>query len=356
VIREVRHQGARAWQLRAAISLPSRHLLSRPAWGGASLAQGHLRAILGGFRTRDLIVARQAHKNCAMQTQVVEQPRELDELTARIERLRERLKQGDPDMIADKIQAAIDRATEKRRELQDQHQTVMPSARMFTMLPRAAEAYRRQITLGLGGDPRAALKARSILRELFGGKIRLVPQLDGGLIAHWNLHPGALLNVPFRARFEATKTDVVCFSGDTVRRGDTFDVHAVHPNVVAASDRSLSQKTAVLHVVLSSPGITTWPKRYTCREYGVGCMHIAFQLEIAALIFAMLTAIALVIRGIIFTGLREIVWVTFGQFLIKAVVPITELVESICSNRIDNVSAWISRSMIHVGVGPRVLG
>jgi hypothetical protein len=32
-----------------------------------------------------------------------------------------------------------------------------------------------------------------ILRELFGGKIRLVPQLDGGLIAHWNLHPDALL-------------------------------------------------------------------------------------------------------------------------------------------------------------------
>ena len=129
----------------------------------------------------------------AMQAQVVEQPRELDELTARIERLRERLKQGDPDMTADEIQAAIDRATEKHRELQNQHQTTMPSARMFTMLPKAAEAYRRQITMGLGGDPRAALKARSILRELFGGKIRLVPQLDGGLIAHWNLHPGALL-------------------------------------------------------------------------------------------------------------------------------------------------------------------
>jgi hypothetical protein len=31
------------------------------------------------------------------------------------------------------------------------------------------------------------------LRELFGGKIRLVPQLDGGLMTHWNLHPGALL-------------------------------------------------------------------------------------------------------------------------------------------------------------------
>jgi hypothetical protein len=47
--------------------------------------------------------------------------------------------------------------------------------------------------------------------------------------------------------------------------------------------------------------ITTWHKRYTCREYGVGGVHIAFQLEVAALIFAVLTAITPVIRGIIFT-------------------------------------------------------
>jgi site-specific DNA recombinase len=129
----------------------------------------------------------------AMEIQVVEQPRELQEFAARIDRLRERLKQGDPDMTTDEIQAAIDRASQKRREIQEQQKIVAPSGRVFAMLPRAAEAYRRQITVGLGGDPRAALKARSILRELFGGKIRLVPQLDGGLIAHWNLHPGALL-------------------------------------------------------------------------------------------------------------------------------------------------------------------
>jgi hypothetical protein len=47
--------------------------------------------------------------------------------------------------------------------------------------------------------------------------------------------------------------------------------------------------------------ITTWHKRYTCREYGVGGVHISLQLEVAALIFAMLTAITLVIRGIIST-------------------------------------------------------
>jgi site-specific DNA recombinase len=50
----------------------------------------------------------------AIQTQAVEQPHELQELTARIERLRERLKRGDPDMTADEIQAAIDRAAAKR--------------------------------------------------------------------------------------------------------------------------------------------------------------------------------------------------------------------------------------------------
>ncbi len=61
------------------------------------------------------------------------------------------------------------------------------------MLPRAAEAYRRQITQGLAGDERAALKARVILRGLFNGVIRLVPESDGGLMAHWNLNTAALV-------------------------------------------------------------------------------------------------------------------------------------------------------------------
>jgi hypothetical protein len=40
-------------------------------------------------------------------------------------------------------------------------------------------------------------------------------------------------------------------------------------------------------------------KRYTWREYGVwGACILSFQLEVAALIFAILTAITLVIAGI----------------------------------------------------------
>jgi len=46
---------------------------------------------------------------------------------------------------------------------------------------------------GLDGDPRAAAKARVILRALFGGEIRLQPQADGELLARWNLQPAALL-------------------------------------------------------------------------------------------------------------------------------------------------------------------
>jgi hypothetical protein len=59
--------------------------------------------------------------------------------------------------------------------------------------PRSAEASWRKITRGLDGDEREALKARALLRELFGGEVRLVPLEGGGLDARWNLHAAALL-------------------------------------------------------------------------------------------------------------------------------------------------------------------
>ena len=52
-------------------------------------------------------------------------------------------------MAADELQAAIDRAEAKRRELQNQQPAAKQSAKILTMLPRAAEGYRRQIALGL---------------------------------------------------------------------------------------------------------------------------------------------------------------------------------------------------------------
>lgn len=127
------------------------------------------------------------------QTRADEVPRELQELAARIERLRERLKRGDPDMTADELQAAIDRAESKRRELEAEQPEAKQSARVLSILPRAADLYRRQVAQGLDGDPRAALKARVFLRDWFSGKIRLEPLPDGGLVAHWDQNEAALL-------------------------------------------------------------------------------------------------------------------------------------------------------------------
>ncbi len=122
-----------------------------------------------------------------------EAPRELRELEARIERLRERLRRGDPDMAPDEIEAALERAEGKRRELEETLPEAKVSFRLLERLPRAAELYRRQIIAALKGDSRAAGKARAILRELFSGEIRLQPQPNGGLVAYWNLQPAALL-------------------------------------------------------------------------------------------------------------------------------------------------------------------
>ena len=87
-------------------------------------------------------------------------PREIQELSARIMRLKERLRCGDPDMTADELQAAIDRAEMKWRELQSQAAPSRSLSKLFATLPRGAELYRRQVVLGLSGDQNAASKAR----------------------------------------------------------------------------------------------------------------------------------------------------------------------------------------------------
>ena len=87
-------------------------------------------------------------------------------------------------MLEDELQAAIDRAEEKRRELQGQPNAI-PPAKAIAFMSRAAELYRRQVAQGLDGNPHAALKARVFLREWFGGKIRLEPLPDGGLQAQF---------------------------------------------------------------------------------------------------------------------------------------------------------------------------
>jgi DNA invertase Pin-like site-specific DNA recombinase len=121
-------------------------------------------------------------------------PRELEELRARIERLRERLRQGDPDMTADEIQAAIALAETKRQELEREQPAAKATAKVFALVPKAAEIVRRQVREGLDGDPREALKARVFLRGLFvDGKVVLSPGADGSLWASYSLSPAVLL-------------------------------------------------------------------------------------------------------------------------------------------------------------------
>ena len=128
----------------------------------------------------------------ASRARATEALRELEELEARIARLRDRLKHGDPDMQPDELQAAIERAEAKHRELQKQCFSVNLPATTLAFMSKAAELYRRQVAQGLDGNPQAALKARVFLREWFGGKIRLEPLPDGGLQAHWMQSVGAL--------------------------------------------------------------------------------------------------------------------------------------------------------------------
>jgi len=127
-------------------------------------------------------------------TRAAKQPQELSELNGRIARLRKRLIAGDPDMTPDELQAAIERAEQKRREL-----AAVPLAqarettRLLTILPNAAELYRRQIALGLDdAHPQAVLKARMALRELLG-KIRLEPGENGSLWAAYEVQPAVLV-------------------------------------------------------------------------------------------------------------------------------------------------------------------
>lgn len=59
-------------------------------------------------------------------------------------------------LTADELQVAIDRAGEKQRELEEEQPESKQSARVLTMLPRAADLYRRQVAQGLDGNAREA--------------------------------------------------------------------------------------------------------------------------------------------------------------------------------------------------------
>jgi hypothetical protein len=88
---------------------------------------------------------------------LTDRPKALQELDARLAKLRD-MQRASPDM-ADELQAAVDRAKSKRRELENAQPAAKQSAKLLMLVPRMAEEYRRQIELGLDGNPRAALKS-----------------------------------------------------------------------------------------------------------------------------------------------------------------------------------------------------
>ena len=115
-------------------------------------------------------------------------------------RLRMRLQHGDPDITADEIQAAITMAEAKRSEL-TAAPVIPDTARVLSMLPKAAAAYRAMIAQGVSKHPEAATRARAAIRQLVGGEIQLQPEKapDGTryLVARFGLHQIALLGGDF---------------------------------------------------------------------------------------------------------------------------------------------------------------
>jgi len=98
----------------------------------------------------------------------------------------------------------------KRRDLLDAQPAVRQSAKIRTMLPKAAQAYRQQIEWGLDNDPRAAAKARVILRDLLG-LIRMCPGQDGSLWAQYDTRPAALIKRAVGASIELSgSAGVIC--------------------------------------------------------------------------------------------------------------------------------------------------
>jgi hypothetical protein len=65
------------------------------------------------------------------------------------------------------------------------------SAKLFAMMPSAAEEYREQISMGLDGKPREAQKAPHTLRKMIPENVQLVPN-GKELWAEYKLDPAGL--------------------------------------------------------------------------------------------------------------------------------------------------------------------
>jgi hypothetical protein len=107
------------------------------------------------------------------QVKTTQAPVEVPAIEERIERLRGRLRNGDPDLTPDELEAALSKAEEKRHAHQYPTDGQRGSGRrVLTVLPQAAQTYRDQIKQGLAGNERAALRARVFLQRYLAVKSR----------------------------------------------------------------------------------------------------------------------------------------------------------------------------------------
>lgn len=111
-------------------------------------------------------------------------PAEVQAIDEKIERLRARLRGGDPDIGPEEIEAALSKAQERRRMLLSQA-SAPNVAQEIAMLPTAAADFSQQIKLGLAGDRSASLRARVTLRLYFGEQFRMLPEAGGALYAEY---------------------------------------------------------------------------------------------------------------------------------------------------------------------------
>jgi site-specific DNA recombinase len=115
-------------------------------------------------------------------------PKELQELDARLERLRG----GVADLEADELAAAIARIEAKRTELKAAQPVERERTNVLAMLPKAAAAYLKQVDAFVAGDPRATQRVRIMLKSMVG-PIKLSPGEGGSLWATYKQLDAAAL-------------------------------------------------------------------------------------------------------------------------------------------------------------------
>jgi site-specific DNA recombinase len=136
-------------------------------------------------------------------------PKELQELDARLERL----KGGVADLEPDELAAAIARIEAKRNELKAIQPAQRERAKVFALLPKAAATYLQRVEEFKAGDPLATQMLRLMLTWLIG-PIKLAPEPDGSLWAIYKQWDGeVLVTVLVRVLVRTTGT---CGRGDRI--------------------------------------------------------------------------------------------------------------------------------------------